>query len=292
MKGTSFLHAGMSIARVDIAPGIPGLEIEHPLATARVSLHGAQILAWTPAGHEPVLYLSPQSAYCEGKAIRGGVPVCWPWFGPHPDNRILPSHGLARTRSWQLEEEGVDDRGVRLVFVLTDSEETRRLWPRAFRLEMEMHIGRELKLALHMRNTHSEPVQITAALHTYLAVRDIRAVTITGLEGAEFLDTTVSPPEVRRQEGDIRFTGEIDRNYQSSGVVRIDDGARVLTVHGEGSNCAVVWNPWIAKAAALADLPDDDYLRFVCVETANAWQDTVTIPPGGSHTLATTIRVD
>jgi glucose-6-phosphate 1-epimerase len=280
----------MSIQRTELSPGYPVLEIEHPAATARVALHGAHLMEWQPAGQAPMLYLSPQSVYQEGKAIRGGVPVCWPWFGAHESDRTLPSHGFARTRFWTLAEEEENESGVRLLFTLTDDANTRGLWPHPFRLELEMLIGRELHLALRMQNTGTEPFTITGALHTYLAVGDIREVRIEGLDGAEYLDTT-GTPQARRQEGDVVFAGEVDRNYSSSATVKVRDAAqdRILTVRGAGSECTVVWNPWIAKARALTDLPDDDYLHFVCVETANAWRNTVVIPPGESHTLETTV---
>lgn len=282
----------MSIQRTELSPGYPVLEIGHPAARARVALHGAHLMEWRPAGQGPVLYLSPQSLYQEGKAIRGGVPVCWPWFGPHGSDRALPSHGFARTRFWTLAGDEENESGVRLLFTLTDDVDTRRLWPHSFRLELEMRIGRELHLALRMLNTGTEAFTITGALHTYLAVGDIHQVRIDGLDGTEYLDTTATPPRVcRQEEGGVVFAEEVDRNYLSSAAVTVRDAAqdRVLTVRGGGSACTVVWNPWIAKARALADLPDGDYLRFVCVETANAWRDAVVIPPGQSHTLATTV---
>jgi D-hexose-6-phosphate mutarotase len=283
----------MSLHRTELSPGYPILEINHPAASARVALHGAQIMEWQPAGQRPVLYLSPQSAFQEGKAIRGGVPLCWPWFGPHATDRTLPSHGFARTRFWDLSATVEDESGVTLRFTLTDDEKTRKLWPHPFRLEMEMNIGRELHLALHMTNTGTEPVTLSGALHTYLAVGDVREVRLEGLNDAEYLDT-VGVPQLRHQNGDVVFESEVDRGYFTTADVHLKDAAlgRVITVRGSGSGCRVVWNPWIAKAAALADLPDADYFRFVCVEAANAWEDSVTIPPGDSHTLATTISVE
>lgn len=282
----------MSIVRTEITPGYPVFEIDHPAGTARVALHGAQVMEWTPAGREPVLYLSPQSVYREGKAIRGGVPVCWPWFGPHPEDAALPAHGFARNRYWELAEQSEDESGVRMAFTLADREETRRLWPHAFRLTMEMHIGAALNLALRMENTGDTAFTVTGALHTYLAVGDVRQVSVGGLDGSEYLDTT-GTPAVRRQEGDVTFDREVDRNYAGSAEVSINDVslARVITVRGSGSRSTVVWNPWIDKTRTLTDMPDGDYLKFVCVETANAWRDRITLVPGETHTLATTLAV-
>ena len=245
-----------------------------------------------PAGQEPVLYLSPQAVYRQGKAIRGGVPVCWPWFGPHETDATLPAHGFARNRFWELSDACENEAGVLLCFTLVDDDETRRLWPHAFRLEMTMNIGAELRLALRMVNTGDEPFTITGALHTYLAVGDVRRITIEGLDGADYLDT-VGTNVVRRQVGDVVFDREVDRNYRNAGEVQVKDASwgRLVSVRGEGSRCTVVWNPWIDKAAALSDVPDADYQRFVCVETANAWEDRILLAPGAAHVLATTVRV-
>lgn len=283
----------MPIRHIELVPSCSLLEIEHSAATACLALHGAQLLEWVPAGHQPVLYLSPQAVFREGKAIRGGVPVCWPWFGPHEADTSLPAHGFVRNRVWELAGSSETPSGVTLKFTLRDDAETRCLWPHAFALKLEMLIGRELHLALRMENTGDAPFTTTSALHTYLAVGDIRRVSIEGLDGAEYLDT-VGTKQVHRQEGDVVFDREVDRNYKTSAEIRVHDAAlnRVLSVRGSGSQCAVVWNPWTEKARALADLPDEDYLRFVCVESANAWGDRITLAPGASHVLATTVRVE
>jgi D-hexose-6-phosphate mutarotase len=281
-----------SIRRTDLAPGYPVLDIQHPACTARVALHGAHLMEWTPAGQSPVLYLSPQSIFREGKAIRGGVPICWPWFGPHETDKTLPAHGFVRSRFWELTEATENETGAALKFALQENEETRRLWPQAFRLELEMRLGAEMHLSLRMENTGNAPFTISGALHTYLAVGGIHRVTIEGLDGAEYLDT-VGTQEVRRQSGDIVLDREVDRNYRISGEVRVKDAAlnRTLIVRGSGSQSAVVWNPWIEKSKTLKDLPDDAYKSFVCVETANAWRDHITVAPGAQHKLATTVRV-
>jgi glucose-6-phosphate 1-epimerase len=281
-----------SIRQTDLTSGYPVLDIQHPTCTARVALNGAHLMEWTPARQMPVLYMSPQAVLKEGKAIRGGVPICWPWFGPHETDKTLPAHGFARTRFWELTEAAEDAEGVMLKFSLRENEETRRLWPQAFHLELEMRLGTEMHLSLRMENTGNTPFTISGALHTYLAVGDIQRVTVEGLDGAEYLDT-VGTQEVRRQSGDITFDREVDRNYRTSDEVRLKDAAlnRTLVVRGSGSHTAVVWNPWIEKSKTIKDLPEDGYKSFVCLETANAWRDHVTVAPGAQHTLATTVRV-
>jgi glucose-6-phosphate 1-epimerase len=283
----------MSIVHSESIPHYPILEISHPTGSGRVALHGAHLMEWTPTGQHPLIYLSPEAIYHSGKAIRGGVPVCWPWFGPHPAEASFPAHGFARTRRWTLERSEESPTGVTLVLSLTDDAETRRWWPQAFRLEMRLCLGATIKLSLRMMNQDARTMTITAALHTYFVIGDIRNLPISGLDGASYLDT-VGPPQVRTQVGDIRFNGEVDRIYASSNPVEIHDPvlARRITVQGQGSQSCVVWNPWIDKAKSLTDLPDEDYQRFVCVETTNAWEDRVTIPPGAEHTLAVTIGVN
>lgn len=280
-----------SVRCTELAPNYPVFEIQHPAATARVALHGAQLLEWTPAGQKPVIYLSPQAVYHEGKAIRGGIPICWPWFGINEDPK-LPQHGFVRSRFWELVEASEDKAGVRLRFAMQDDAETRRLWPHAFRVEVEMLIGAELHVALKMENAGDASFTITGALHSYFTVGDILQATVEGLDGTEYLDT-VGPKTVRQQAGDIVFDREVDRNYHASGEVRVKDEAwqRIISIQRTGSQTAVVWNPWIEKAATLVDLPDEDYQRFVCVEAANAWKDAVVVAPGATHELTTTIRV-
>jgi D-hexose-6-phosphate mutarotase len=287
----SRMNSPKNVRQVELAPGYPVLEIKHAAAQARVALHGAQLMEWTPGGQQPVIYLSPQAVYRDDKAVRGGIPVCWPWFGHHADPK-LPQHGFVRTRIWEVAEATEDAAGVKLKLTLQDDEATRRLWPHAFGLALEMHLGAELHVSLRMENTDAAAVTITGALHTYFCVGNIRQVTIEGLDGASYLDT-VGPHTERKQSGDIAIDREVDRIYRSSAEVRIRDKSlgRVISIQDAGSQSTVVWNPWIEKARALADLPDEDYVRFVCVETANAWNDQITLAPGAAHELAATIRL-
>ena len=281
----------MSILQHDLVPGYPILTVDHPLVKARVALHGAHLLEWTPVGH-PVLYLSPDAIYRNGKAVRGGIPICWPWFGPHPTRPELPAHGLARTRAWELADAEEDADGVTLRFNLPDDDDTRKLWPEPFALELTMRLGSKLEMSLLMENHAHHPITISSALHTYLAVGDIRQIFLTGLEGANYLDEVGQPTE-RTQAGEIRFASEVDRIYAAAPAVTVHDPVfeRRLRITPTGSGSTVVWNPWIEKSRKLTDLPDDDYQRFVCVETTNAWQDLVKLEPGDCHTLGMTLEV-
>ncbi|MDB6070593.1 MAG: putative glucose-6-phosphate 1-epimerase [Verrucomicrobiales bacterium] len=282
----------MSIEHIELSPGYPVIEIKHPAVTARVALHGAHLMEWTPAGREPVLYLSPDAIYQKGKAIRGGVPVCWPWFGPHESDGAMPAHGVARNRFWTLEKAEESADGVKLLFILTDDAATRALWPHAFRLEYEMTLGAELRLSLRMQNPGTEAFKVTGALHSYFRVGDIRQVGVAGLAGAVYLDHAEGDA-VRTETGEVRFNGEVDSDYLTSEPVTVIDPAmgRKFAIQSTGSGCTVVWNPWLDKARRLTDLPDEDYRKFVCVETANAWRDRITVEPGGTHELAARIQV-
>jgi glucose-6-phosphate 1-epimerase len=272
-------------------PDYPVYVIKHPKAKARVALHGAHLLEWTPARQKPVIYLSPQAVFEEGKPIRGGVPVCWPWFGPSLEDAQLPMHGFVRNRFWKLDSVEQDKTGVRLRFKLKDSAKTRKLWPHAFELTLEMFIGATLRLALTMKNTGDDTLFITDALHTYLCVGDVTQVSVSGLERMEYLDR-VGAPVVRQQRGKVTFSQEVDRDYAARGSVVLSDGSlgRQLKIRGEGSRSTVVWNPWIEKSKRLADLPDEAYQSFVCIETANAWRDEQLLAPGAVHSLAFTLE--
>ncbi len=283
----------MSIQLTELSPGYQVAVIDHPAARARLALHGAHLMEWTPAGAAPVLYLSPNAIYREGKAIRGGVPLCWPWFGPHPSDASLPAHGFARNRFWKLISAEEDATGASLRLSLTESLDTMKLWPHAFQLEMGLHIGARLRLSLTMRNTGSQPFSITGALHTYLAVGGIAGVRIEGLDGVWYQDHA-GPVTNRAQTGDVHFTEEVDRIYATPADVLIHDSVlqRRLSLCSSGSATTVIWNPGIKKARALTDLPDDGHLKFVCVETANAWENAITLAPGETHTLGVVMTAD
>ncbi|HEY1084916.1 MAG TPA: D-hexose-6-phosphate mutarotase [Prosthecobacter sp.] len=281
-----------SVTFSEALEGYPLFTISHPLCTGRVALNGAHVMEWTPSGHSPVLYLSPQAVLEPGKAIRGGIPVCWPWFNAHPTDETKPMHGIARNRPWTLMHASESDDGVKLVLVLSSDAATKELWPHEFQAQVTIQMGSQLQVALKTVNMGSSDITIAEALHTYLTVGDISLVTVKGLSNTGYLDT-VGGREEKHQEGDITFDREVDRQYHSTGPVTVEDPAlgRVLTVEKEGSGTTVVWNPWIEKSKRLADLPDEAYHQFLCVEAANAGDATITIIPGGSHEIRTTIRL-
>lgn len=275
-------------------PGYPVYVIRHAAAEARVAVNGAHVMEWKPAGQtQPVLYMSPDAVLQNGKAIRGGIPVCWPWFGGHVSDSTKPMHGIARILPWELVRADAQETRVAMLFRLQSNDETRALWPHDFTCHLGMSFSEKLEVSLITQNTGRDAMVITEALHTYLSVGDISKVTVRGLVEAKYLDT-VGTPTMREQEGDITFDREVDRQYASPGGVVVDDPAwsRKLTIGKLGSGTTVVWNPWIEKSKRLADLPDEAYHGFLCVEAANAGESAVRIAPGGQHVIVTTVSVE
>ncbi len=280
------------ITQVEIAPGYPVLDVTHPSGTARIALHGGHVMTWTPVGGEPVLYMSPNAVIEPGKPIRGGIPLCWPWFGPHPTDPEKPAHGFVRTQMWRLDEIVSSADGVVVALGLQSTEATRAIWPHDFSLQLRVSVGAELEVTLIVRNPGESPWAMSGALHTYFCVADVAQASIRGLHGTQFVEGRLSP-EKRLQTGPVRIDQEVDRLYSSDAAVEVEDpaGGRTLVIEKAGSLSTVVWNPWIEKSKRLPDLPDDAYPRFLCVETANAGDDTPTLPPETEHRLITRLRV-
>lgn len=285
------------IASFDGEPGnLTRLRISTALATAEIVLQGAHITHFQPAGAAPVIFLSRSSYLAPGKPIRGGVPICFPWFGAragHPDS---PAHGFARTTPWEVESlSGSDDRGVTTVLRLASDAQTRAHWPHDFIARLRIEITRQLTLTLEVENTGADPFEFEAALHTYFAVSDVREVSITGLEGADYLDKTDGLRRKQLGSAPLRIEAETDRVFPATAATcRIDDPAlrRQIIVEKSGSQTTVVWNPWIAKAAAMADFGDSEWPGMLCIETANTGTDAITLAPGDWHAMSATIRLE
>ncbi len=274
--------------------GLVRAEIQNPHASATLTLHGGQILSYRPRAHAPVLWLSRKSYFQTGKAIRGGIPVCWPWFGDHPTDRTKPAHGFARAAVWSVQaSETLADESTRLTLYFTDSEETLALWPHRFRLEIEATVGDVLTVKLRCTNADDQPFTCGGALHSYFNISAIANVAITGLEGCAYIDK-VDQGRRKAQEGPIQIERETDRIYvDTEAACTIEDSAwpRRIGISKTGSRTTVVWNPWIDKARRMQDFGDDEYTSMVCVETANADAEVIDLAPGGTHTLAQVIRV-
>jgi D-hexose-6-phosphate mutarotase len=284
-------------ASVVVEPGEGGLvrvRVTGPAGRAEIYLLGAHVARWAPADSGDVLFLSSRSRFASGSAIRGGVPICFPWFGPHATDPAAPAHGFARVLPWTLVGAREDGDDVVVELGLEDSPETRTgAWPHPFRATYRVTVGAALRLDLEVTNTGSAPVTYEEALHTYLTLADARRAVLTGLEGTDYLDKTSGGRTVPGDRDPVRLTGETDRVYlDTQATVTVDDpaGDRRLEVAKENSDTTVVWNPWVEKAAAMADFADDEWTGMVCVETCNVGARAVTLASGASHTMTAVVR--
>lgn len=276
-------------------PGdLVSVEITNAYARAAVALQGGHVYQFQPHGAPPVLWLSRLSRYTPGKAIRGGIPICWPWFGPHPDDQRKPAHGFARTLPWTVLSTAVDAGGaIQLQLGLQDTPETRALWPHAFDLRLTIVVGATLQIALRTRNTDTATWTYTGALHSYFQVSDVTTVAIDGLDQTTYVDK-VDAGQRKLQHGPVTIDGEIDRVYLATAAattLRDPGGQRRIMIAKSGSRSTVVWNPWQAKAQQLADFGDEEFRTMLCVETANAADDVITLQPGAEHVLGAHIAV-
>jgi glucose-6-phosphate 1-epimerase len=280
----------------DITPGkngLPRLTITTPAATAEIYLHGAQVTSWQPKGGEEVIFLSEESQWKDGKAIRGGIPICFPWFRGKADDPKAPSHGFVRTKAWQLDsvERGSD---TTVVTLSTASDETTRAWwPHDFQLLHRVTIGGELIQELITINTGNTPLRFEEALHTYYRVGSAQSVRIRGLDGVAYLDNTDNNQK-KQQEGDILFTAPTDRAYINTiHPVEIVDPElrRRIRLTKTDSRTTVVWNPWSTGAQSLADLGDEEWRTMACAEASNIRDFAVELAPGQQHTMKTVIQV-
>jgi D-hexose-6-phosphate mutarotase len=269
-------------------------EVTNALATASIALQGAHLMTWTPRGQEPVIWLSGATKLATGKSIRGGVPICWPWFGPHADAG-KPGHGPARTVPWQVvESKTLPDGATRLAFEMVESDAVRALWPHATPVRAVITVGRELTIELFTRNRDQAPITIGEALHTYFQVSDIGKARIEGLAGVTFVDKVENSAR-KVQQGAVTIGSEVDRVYLGTPgeCVIVDEGyGRRIRIAKEGSRSTVVWNPWVEKADKMGDLGENGYRHMLCVENGNALDDVVTIAPGGEHRMAAIYRVE
>jgi glucose-6-phosphate 1-epimerase len=274
--------------------GLVVAEVVNPAGAATIALQGAHVMTWAPAGEHPVIWLSPVAKFAPGKSIRGGVPVCWPWFGPHATESGFPGHGYARTVTWEVVRTETRSGGTYLLFRLVESEATRAQWPHATEVTLAVTVGTSLDFELTTRNLGAAAVTIGDALHTYFEVGDVRNVKVHGLDGSPYLDK-VDGGERKVQVGPVTIGGEVDRIYLDSTadcVIDDPDLNRRIRVSKSGSRSTVVWNPWIDKAAKMADFGANGYLKMLCVESTNAAEDVVSVAPGAAHILAVTYTIE
>jgi D-hexose-6-phosphate mutarotase len=281
----------------DDASGLAIAEVNNDQATASLCLQGAHLMTWQPRSQPvPVIWLSRDAKLAADKSIRGGVPVCWPWFGAHVTRQDLPAHGYARTAPWQVIESGAEpDGATRLTLRMIESERTRAQWPHDARLELTLSVGKTLRMELSTENTGTSDCVISEALHAYFRIGDIGAVRVTGLAGCDYWDKA-GGSTLKKQSGIIRFEGETDCVYiNTAAACAIEDDAlkRRIRIAKSGSLSTVVWTPWTAKAKRMGDLGQPDGWReMLCVESANAIGNAVHVAAGTRHTLAVEYRAE
>ncbi|MEJ2414144.1 MAG: D-hexose-6-phosphate mutarotase [Sulfurimonas sp.] len=259
------------------------IEITNKAASAKIALQGAHIFHYQRVGEAPLLWLSEISEYKKGKAIRGGVPICWPSFGNN--NPQLPQHGFARVMMWRCDKvDEIDPYTTKVTFSLQDSQESRVLWDYIFQVKYVITIGKTLHLELQTTNLDTKPFTLSQAFHTYFQISSIEDVFIEGLEEKTYLDALTLKSEL--QDGSITFNGEVDRVYQGvDDEIILNDAKHQVHIQNSGSKSVVVWNPWIKKCASMSAMQPEAYKEFVCIESANAYEDKRELQPQSSHTL-------
>jgi len=295
-----------AIAELDRRFGIPGIAsvvagngglakvaVTTPEAAGEMYLHGAHVTSWQPRGSEEVLFVSARSRWEDGRAIRGGIPICFPWFANKADDPHAPAHGFVRSTGWQLESIKQTGDAVTVSMFITSSEATKKWWPADFHLVHRATFGSELNLELLVRNTGPTSLRFEEALHTYFRVGHIDKARLLGLNSVDYLDKTDSNRK-KTQQGPIAIVSETDRVYlNTKSPVELEDRAlgRRIVVAKENSLTTVVWNPWLEKAKAMSDFGADEWTHMVCIETSNVADFAVELGPGQQHEMRATARL-
>ncbi|MGR5380253.1 D-hexose-6-phosphate mutarotase [Vibrio harveyi] len=286
LPALTVLSDNVTIVEVD---QVKVVRVIHEKATAGIALHGGHVVSFTPAGKEDLIWMSEKALFDGKAALRGGIPVCWPWFG-----RIAaPAHGFARTAEWELVEHRENDNGVIVELALFPTEETHDIWPHMFDARLMVEISDQLKVTLKVTNIDDAEWTFSGALHTYLNVGDIKQAQTTGM-GPEYIDS-LKEGEICQGGDVLQLTDTIDRVYtQPEAQILVKDAVlnRTLSVENQGHNSAVLWNPWATGAQGMGDMADNGYETMLCVEStvhAPSIKQGKTLQPGETHELITVI---
>lgn len=276
--------------------GLIMAEVANAHSTARIALQGAHLMTWQPHGQEPVIWLSKFAKFAPGKSIRGGVPICWPWFGAHATESKFPGHGFARTVMWEvLETRELPENATFIRCGLIETDATRAQWPYPCSVQVEFTIGKTLRVELVTRNIGTHPFTLGEALHTYFHISDVGQMTIRGLENSEYMDKAGGASVLRKQLNGIKIESEVDRVYLNTTadcIIKDSGLKRAIRIAKQGSHSTVVWNPWTEKADKMGDFGPEGHRGMVCVESANALESVVNVAPGTSHHLAVLYSVE
>lgn len=274
--------------------GLPKVRVTSPDAVGEIYLLGANVTSWKPRGREEVLFVSTQSRWEDGRAIRGGVPICFPWFGAKADDPKAPAHGFVRTKPWQLESIAQTGAGVTVSLFTESNENTKRWTTGEFRAVYRATFGSELGLELEITNTGKTSLHFEEALHAYLRVGNVEKGRVRGLDTVRYVDKTDSNRE-KTQQGELAITSETDRVYlDTAGAIELDDPIlkRRTVITKENSRTTVVWNPWVERAHSLPDFADDEWRQMICIETSNVSDYSLALAPGQQHTMKALVTVD
>ncbi|MGB0033979.1 MAG: D-hexose-6-phosphate mutarotase [Candidatus Acidiferrales bacterium] len=273
--------------------GLLKVRITSPEAEGEIYLHGANITSWKPSGGEEALFVSAKSRWEDGVAIRGGVPICFPWFGGKAGDAKAPAHGFVRTKAWRLDSVERTGGGAAVTLSTGSDESTKKWWVADFRLEHRVTFGTELHMELGLKNSGKAPLRFEEALHTYFRVGNIEKARLHGLSGMRYTDKTDSR-KAKLQQGDVEITSETDREYlDTPHEVELEDPVlrRRIRIANENSRTTVVWNPWVEKAKAMSDFGDEEWKQMMCVETTNVSQFAVEVAAGEEHRMKARIRI-
>src|SRR5215472_2571171 len=267
-----------NVLRLEDAPGgLVRAVVSSQAAEAEIYLHGAHVARWKPRGQRPVLFLSSKSLFAPGKAIRGGVPLIFPWFGSRAEGKPGPVHGFARITEWTLEGTKLrNDGDVEITLGLAPNDSAPTFGYGEFALRFRVNVGSNLQMELEVHNYGKEPLVYEEALHAYFAVGDVRQASLSGLEGTSYIEKT----------------DQVHLNTNATCVIHDSAWNRRLIVEKSGSETTVIWNPWIDKTTHMSDMAPDEWQEMICVETANAADDALSLAPGGSHKLTASIRLE
>ncbi|MER2492057.1 D-hexose-6-phosphate mutarotase [Catenovulum sediminis] len=260
---------------------LPLIKIETEVCRAIIAIQGAHLIEFEVKGKAPLLWVSPKVAYKQNKAIRGGVPICFPWFGENQFDKSKPSHGFVRASNWQLKEVQASDQSAKLKFAFSSNEQTKALYPYDFDAEYTISLSDKVELELSCKNLSSEIMPVSFALHSYHPIEDLATVSVTGLHNTTFLDNTMNY-QAHIQQGPVTFPSEIDRIYLNVASEQVIQTATPIALRSDSCNSAIVWNPGPAKAASMNDLGEENYTRFVCVERGNAFANSWYLQPAES----------
>ncbi len=278
--------------------GLQYLEVDNPLSTATIALQGAHVVGWQPKFQtQPVLWLSSKARFLKGRSIRGGVPICWPWFGAHPTDSTFCPHGFARVIPWRVMDIDATATGAtRIILEMIETPEAKRQLSYPYALTITITIGRRLRIDMATTNKADHPFVIGEAFHTYLNVSDITNVKITGMQDCVYADKLLKYERHVEHNPLVFDGGEFDRvfiNHSSDCTVHDKGFNRLIHVSKSGSNTTVVWSPGAEKSAQMGDMGEvDEWRKTVCVETTNALENMVVINPNRTHIISTEYFVE